>query len=291
LPNLPETGENRTNGTAEGAARDNQRDDVSGAQSVHKALQVMRLLAGSGAAGLKLVEIAAALDFSNPTTFRILKALEQEGVVERVSGSRSYTIGAEMVWLGLGAANRFPIALAAAPVLAQASVETGHTLLLNVRSGVHSVCAERANSNSPLRVTSAVVGSRKPLGVSPAGRTMLAFLPADTSQAIMQANAAQYEIHRRTIDDISSEIENVRSKGYLYCDGMTVRNTCALTVPVFDPGGVPVAAICAIAPRSRLQSNTLSQVVRALNASARTISDQLLRGAARQAHRPAGQPA
>jgi DNA-binding IclR family transcriptional regulator len=260
-------------------AASGDRDDVSGAQCIHRSLQIMRLLAGSPPQGLKLIDIAASLDLSHPTVYRILKALEREGVVERADGSRRYTVGLEMVWLGLGAARRFTIAAAAQNQLSRAVEEVGDTILLNVRSGVYSVCVERRNGGYPVKVTSAVVGSRLPLGASPAGRTMLAFLPEKQCSSIITANAQQLKAHDCSPEAIAEEIDYARARGYLCSEGLTVSNTRALIVPVFDAGGRPVAALSAISTRSRFPNSRFQNVVRTLNTCAKAISGELLQSA------------
>lgn len=253
------------------------REDTSGAQSIHRALQVMRVLAAEGEDGLRLTEIATGLRLSHPTTHRILKALELEGVVERAHGSRRYTIGAEMMWFGLRASTRFPIKAASAPTLDRLSNEIGDTILLTVRSGHDSVCVDRRTRSSAMHVTAAAIGSRLPLGVTPGGRAMLAFLPERTSQSIIAANAPHLDAYNSSEISVGEYLKTTRAKGYGICDGLTVRETLALTVPVFDAGGMPVAALSAITSRHRMPEHRLNEVVRVLNRSAKEISGALLR--------------
>jgi len=74
--------------------------EVDGTQSIQRALHILRLLAGGAASGMRLVDIAHGTRLHHSTTHRILRALEQEGIVERLVNSRRYTIGSEVVWLG-----------------------------------------------------------------------------------------------------------------------------------------------------------------------------------------------
>ena len=109
--------------------------EADGTQSIHRALRVLRLLANSAASGMRLVDIARGARLHHSTTHRILRALEQEGIVERLINSRRYTIGSEVVWLGLGASSRFPIATAAARALDRLSEQVGDAVFLSVHSG------------------------------------------------------------------------------------------------------------------------------------------------------------
>jgi IclR helix-turn-helix domain len=138
-----------------------QPQEVDGTQSIHRALHVLRLLAGSAASGMRLVDIANGARLHHSTTHRILRALEHEGIVERLTNSRRYTIGSEVVWLGLGASSRFPIATAAARALDRLSEQVGDAVFLSVHSGNDSICADRRIGSYPIQVLSIAIGSRR----------------------------------------------------------------------------------------------------------------------------------
>lgn len=255
-------------------APDSRSRDTDGAQSIHRAIDMIRLISAAPARGMKLIDIAEGCGLSHPTAYRILRALESEGVVERADDSRRYVIGTEVAWLGLKAAQRFPIAELAAPALDRASQEVGDTLLLSVRSGDFSVCVERRAGRYPVPVTIAAVGARLPLDTTPAGRTMLAFLSPRGPRPRFAADLQ---------DGPGSEIAQTRVQGYLVSDGLTVRDTKSVTVPIFDAGGHAIAALSAITSNTRLSSERLGSVVAALNTCSRTTSEALVRHAASRA--------
>lgn len=249
-------------------------DDAGGAQSIHRSLQVMRLLASAPPRGLKLVDIAAMLGLSHPTAHRILKALENEGVVERPDGSKRYRVGKEMVWFGLSAYVRFPINSAAAIPLERASEQIGETLLMSVRSGNDSVCVNRRSRPGSPHVTSASVGSRRPLHMTPSGKTMLAFLPEEVSESLMAASDDRTHHSKEQAIDFA---KTTRAQGFGLSDGLSVKQTCAITIPVFNSVGVPIAALCAIGPKFRIPDHRISHISRVLRDCSRAISDALLR--------------
>lgn len=248
--------------------------DSDGAQSIHRAIDMIRLLSTGSARGMKLIDIADGCGLSHPTAYRILRALESEGVVERADDSKRYVIGTEVAWLGLKAARRFPIAELAAPALDQASNDVGDTLLLSVRSGDFSVCVERRAGRYPVPVTIAAVGARLPLDTTPAGRTMLAFLSPRGPRPKLAAELQ---------DGPGSEVAQTRALGYLVSDGLTVRDTKSVTVPIFDAGGHAIAALSAITTTARLHGDRLGNVVAALSTCSRTTSEALVRHAASRA--------
>ncbi|MEF2070712.1 IclR family transcriptional regulator [Consotaella aegiceratis] len=247
----------------------------TGAQCIHRSLGVMRLLAGSSPDGVKLVDIAASLELSHPTAHRILKALEEEGVVERVRGSRRYTVGAEVAWLGLAAANRFPINAVAAPALERLSEVVGDSVFLAVQSRNDSIYADRRFGSYPVQTTTLPVGARRPMGISVAGRTMMAFLPERKRDAVLGDNRQRYESYGCTAEMILDGARQARSSGYLYAASVTAPHKRVVSVPVLDMVGAPVAAISVIASHNRLPEERLSRLLPLLRSAAREISQSL----------------
>ena len=249
--------------------------EVDGTQSIHRALHVLRLLAGSAASGMRLVDIAHGARLHHSTTHRILRALEQEGIVERLVNSRRYTIGSEVVWLGFGASSRFPIATAAARALDQLSEQVGDAVFLSVHSGNNSICADRRIGSYPIQVLSIAIGSRRPLGVSQGGRVILAFLPPRIAQQVIAANADRYARHDLDPGIIIENMNMARARGYLCSDGVTVKGTRVVAVPILDVRGIAVAAISVIAVRHRLPVGRVPGVIKSLKAASKEISQVL----------------
>jgi len=248
------------------------RGEETGTQCIQRSFSVMRLLASASRQGLKLVDVASALDLSHPTAHRILKALENEGVVERVRGSRRYTIGSETTWLGLVAAERFPITAAAAPVLEKLSSVVGDSVFLAVPSLNESVYADRRLGSYPVQTTTLAVGTRRPMGLSVAGRAMMAFMPDRKVDTILTANSRRFESYGCNSETVLEGMRQTRMRGYLYAASMTAREKRVISVPVLDMGGAPIAAISVIAQSHRLPETRVPRLVPNMRAAAQDIS-------------------
>ena len=260
-------------------ARATARSDDSGAQCIHRSFGIVRFLASSPPQGVKLTDIAAKLNLSHPTAHRILKALEKEGVVERVQGSRRYTVGCEAAWLGLAAVARFPITTVAAPLLDSLSRMIGDSVFLAVPSLNDSVYADRRIGSYPVQAVGLPIGARRPLGVSVAGRAMLAFMPERDVATVLQTNASRFAAYRCSPDMVLQGAREARQQGYLCADSVTAREKRVVSVPILDMVGAPVAAISVIASRSRLPNGRLAQLLPAL----RSATDEIARNLSHRA--------
>ncbi|GGO38453.1 transcriptional regulator [Gemmobacter aquaticus] len=262
--------------TAEGGSI---RSETSGTQCIHRSFAVVRMLASGSAEGEKLVDIAATLNLSHPTAHRILKALETEGIVERARGSRRYQLGSEAAWLGLAAFNRFPITRLASPVLDRLVETVGDSVFLSVPSHNDSVYADRRFGAYPVQARRVAVGARRPLGVSVAGRTIMAYMKPERLEAVLRENADRYGDWRCTESQILCGAEGAREQGFLCSDSVVNSERRVLAVPVRDIVGHPVAAISVIAARPRLGGERISRLVPLLREAARDISTALHRQA------------
>jgi len=249
---------------------------ASGAQSIERAFSIVRLLASKAPSSLRLLDIAKRVGLHRSTTYRLLRALEREGVVEREANSRSYTVGADLAWLGLGAGTRIPVRAAASPVLDWLSEAVGDAVFLTVRSGPDSVCADRRIGSYPIQVLSIAVGSRRPLGVSQGGRAILAFLKVEDAAEVIGQNSDRYAEFKVSEAMLKETIAAARRDGYLCSDGVTVRDTRVIAVPVLDINNMPIAAISVIATRHRIPSARIPKLAAILKEAASEISQRVV---------------
>jgi DNA-binding IclR family transcriptional regulator len=76
---------------------------VNGAQSIHKALRVLRYAAAGGSKGVKLRQVSESCSLTKATAYRILSSLTAEGFLDFDSSIRAYTLGREayiLCWSG-----------------------------------------------------------------------------------------------------------------------------------------------------------------------------------------------
>lgn len=116
---------------------------ADGAQSVRRAMAVLRLVAAGQDQGVRLTDVAALAGLARPTARRLLKVLMDETAVEQDPATRRYRIGNEITLLGLARPGGVSLRVVAEPYLASLAAEAGDTVFLSVRHGADSVCIGR----------------------------------------------------------------------------------------------------------------------------------------------------
>ncbi|MGE4451580.1 IclR family transcriptional regulator [Castellaniella sp.] len=253
----------------------NEHREGAGTQLIHRSMRILRMLASSPPQGETVANISSFLGLTQPTTYRIIKALEREGVVQQASGSHGYTIGAELAWMALGTLPKVLVTQAAAPALEQLSKAVEDSVFLAVRSGFDSIYVDRRLGRYPVQEVELCVGSRRPIGVNVAGRAMLGFLPQETVESIMQANEPRFAAFSIPLGDILRDAALSRKQGYVWNDSLTAPDRRSLAAPILDLSGNAVAAICVIARQYRLPESRIPQIVPYLIDAARQASEKL----------------
>lgn len=248
---------------------------TAGAQSIRRAVKLLRILAAGQEHGVRLTDVAAESGLNRPTVHRMLRVLAEEGAVEQDPATRRYLVGQEVSLLGLARTARFPIRALADPYLRHVCEQCGDTVFLTIRSGFDSICVDRKLGAYPIQVLSIEVGARRPLGVGVAGLVLLSLLPADEAAAIVRANEARLAQHRLSAARLAERMRVTRARGHAYAEAGVARGTRALSVPVFDARGQAVAAISIAAMADRLAPSRLPGLVDLIRGQAALISRRI----------------
>ncbi len=264
---------------ADGAPDDDLPTDdagaTRGAQSIRRALAVLRIVASGQERGVRLVDAARATGLNRTTVHRILRVLIDEGAVEQDRLTRSYLIGREVALLGLARTARFPIRAIAEPHLRHLAETLGDTTFLTIRNGVDSVCIDRRPGSYPIKVLSIEIGARRPLGAGVSGLMLLAGLPPDEARQIVRRNGQR--LAQLGIDGAAllARAEQARTLGYAFAPNGVVPGTRAIAVPVRRQDGRTVAGIALTATSDRLPDERLPLLVARMSERARLIAERL----------------
>ncbi len=247
----------------------------SGAQSIRRALTILRIVAAGRDVGLSLQQVAQATGLSRPTVHRILQTLVSEGVAEQSPRTRRYLVGEQVSLLALARPRRSLLDEAAAPILERTARDLGDTVFLTIRTQMDTLCLARRLGSFPIQVLVIEVGARRPLGVSSAGLAILSSLPADEAAEILKANALRLAAFGVDPAKVSAQVEISRFRGYALSDPGLVPGTKAISVTAL-PGpqhSTPVLTIAAI--RKRLAPWRESTVVSTLRKACDEIKHEL----------------
>jgi DNA-binding IclR family transcriptional regulator len=248
---------------------------VAGAQSIRRALAVLRIVATGQERGMRLTDVVEQSGLNRATVHRILRVLMEERAIEQDRETRRYLVGQEISLLGLARTARFPIRAVAEPYLHKLGDELGDTVFLTIRSGLDSICVERVAGSYPIKVLSIEVGARRPLGVGVAGVMLLAALTDEEAANLVATHARRLRAHQLTPATLMERVRKARELGYAYTDAGIVRGTRAVAVPIHGPQRDVVAALSLTTITERLPASRLPVVVERMQEQAAQITRRL----------------
>ncbi|HEV7256741.1 MAG TPA: IclR family transcriptional regulator [Bosea sp. (in: a-proteobacteria)] len=228
---------------------------MSGSQSVDRALRLLALIGREPAGGLPLTEIVAGSGLNKPTARRLLLALMRAGLVEQEPQSRHYCLGEEAFVLGVLAARRHGLLELAMESLRRLSAVTMDTSFLSIRRENYAVCLHREEGTYPVRTHALQTGQQHPLGVGAGSLAMLAVLPDDDVDRIIETNTptllAQYPGFAPEL--IRGDLALARERGFAVNPGRLVASSWGVGAAFRYPDGRVAGALSLAAIDSRMQ--------------------------------------
>jgi IclR family acetate operon transcriptional repressor len=251
----------------------NSRKAYAGTQAVQRAVRLLKAL-GSEKREPTLADLVRSVGLNKTTAYRLLTALEAEGLVERGAGD-GYRLGPELVALGgraLGAADLREAAREELTALAKKTRETAH---LEVRVGAETLILDEVMGSHRVGTTPSL-GTRWPAHATSTGKVLLAALGASDLDAVLLAPLPA--LTPRTITGkaaLRRELRRVRERGYATGIEELEPGFMAVAVPVHARDGQVVAAVGIDGPRVRLDPERLAAIARTLPPYAARISERL----------------
>ncbi len=226
-----------------------------GVQSIHRAVLLLRIASQESERGLTLSRIAKTAGLKLSTTHRILSALIQEGLLSLNPETRCYRPGFELFSLGRSA-KQFLIRDTYRPALENIADKTRDTAYLIIRDGYDSLCIDRVEGASPLRLL-LDVGARRPLGMGAASLSLFAYASDETVEKILRFNEMRYrDCSEMGLAHMRKLVAKCRKRGYALTEGVIDKGVTGIGVPLYNRkheirGAISVAAISEKIDKSR----------------------------------------
>jgi len=221
-----------------------------------------------------LTELARAVGLNKTTAYRLLTALESEGMVMRRAGADTYRLGPEAVALGGRAMRSNDLRLASHFELEALAQHTGETATLEVLSGSQVLILDEVPGQHLVGSTQSI-GTRWPAHATSTGKALLAHLPDAQRKAILRPPLAKLTAKTiTTLAGLRAELARARERGYATAIEEIEAGYVAVGAPVRNHEGRVVAAISIGGPSLRLAANRVAE----LAAQVRQAADRVSRG-------------
>lgn len=247
-----------------------------GTQTVSRAVALLKAFTDSQPE-MGLSELARAVGLNKTTAFRLLAALEHEGLVAHDTHGGSYRLGLEAISLGARALRATDLRSAGRLELEALARETGETAALEILDGGDVVVLDEVHGKFVIG-TMLAVGMRWPAHATSTGKAILAFLRDEERSAALRGMRRLAVPTRKTIGDreaLRGELARIRERGYATAEGELEENFVAVGAPVFSHEGRVVAGVSIGGPGTRLTSERIPELAALVRQAAGRISRRL----------------
>jgi IclR family transcriptional regulator, acetate operon repressor len=262
-----------------------------GTRAVLRAIRVLKAFTPE-APERRLLELCRVAGLSKGTAYRLLTALESEGMVERVREAEAWRLGSESLALGSRALAGLDLRSAAQAELRALAEETRETITLEVLVGTDTLILDEAMGGHVVG-TLPSVGTRWPAHATSTGKALLAELPAAALEQLLPARLARST--PRTLAQrarLLADLQRVRARGYATSVEELEPGFAAVGAAVRGAGGQAIAAISVGGLRDRVAARLPGLGREAMAAAARISARVGHRDAAvRGQHVPASRKA
>jgi DNA-binding IclR family transcriptional regulator len=186
-------------------------------------------------------------------------------MVEFDKRTSHYRLGLKAYRLGSIVAKSMELVKQGDPLLLGMAEETSETAFLVLPDGNEALCVRRFDGSHQIRVLYLEPGKRCPFNCGAAQRVLLAHLPDQRWEEVVQGHArrmTQYSLVSR--DELERDRREIRERGYSVSWEDVTLHACALGAPVRDASGSVVAAVSISGIVQRFSAERLPGLIRSV---------------------------
>ncbi len=224
-----------------------------------------------------MTEFSKKLNISIGSVQRITNSLIALGYLAKNKKSKKYRLTPKWLPVGFGVLASLEIRKIALPYLKQLYKETGETVSLALRDADEVIYIERLLTPHLIGFNIRP-GLRRPLYPNSIGRAILAFLPDDEKNEIINRFLSDNDFSRNSLDrpKIELKLNEIKQTGYTVNRVRYSGGALAIAVPVFDHLGAAIAGInIGMPPTVKTTNGNFQTNVQLLKRAGESISSEL----------------
>ncbi|ELY44767.1 IclR family transcriptional regulator [Natronorubrum bangense] len=226
-------------------------------RSVERAFRLVDELAENGGGGVS--ELADRLDMPVSTVHDYLQALVATGYV--TMENKEYQTTTRFLEVGHRHRHRLEVFKAVRDELEDVAEETGEHATLLIEEDDQAVILAVQEGPDAVNLF-AYPGARMPLHATAPGKAMLAHMPAERVDEIIDRHGL-VAVTSQTITDsdvLFEQLESIRQAGYAVDEGERIAGMVCIAAPILDKSDQVRGSICVCGPQSRINETRRNEI-------------------------------
>ncbi len=223
-----------------------------------------------------LSEIAEKLQVGISTAHRLTNTLMVEGFLTKDSLTKKFRLGASILGMGNTIITQNQLCRISIPVLESLAVNTGETAHIAILKEYQAIYLIRMDSKHTVHLLSHA-GKQNPIHCTSSGQAILAFQDEPfVDQVIARGLQRHTENTITTPVKFKQLLNSIRRKGYSISEEELHQGVSSIAVPVKNINGQVIASISIAGPTSRINQDTLSNLVKVVKQAADQVSEGII---------------
>lgn len=229
-------------------------------QSIGRAKAILDVLAAANGRHVPLREIAEGTGLLKTTTFNLVTALADTGLVER-DARRGYRLGLHALIYGRVIERQLDIVAEVRPHLVQLCADTRETVNLALPCPTDIVIVESLEGGQGLRVSS-YAGTRATYHSTACGRALLAHMPHAMRRKILTLAPLMAPTPKTcvSVSGIEALLSECRRIGYVSEIEENELGAACIAAPIRNEAGEAIAAVSIAGPLSRMGAKRRAEI-------------------------------
>jgi DNA-binding IclR family transcriptional regulator len=226
-------------------------------------------------ASLNLAQLTQTSGFPRATAHRLLSQLRDLGYLQYDAATRHFRLGYKLLERGTIVSEQLDLRPVARPHMERLRDETHETVSLQVVDGDEGVYVEKLEPLEGFRLWTRV-GMRRPLHAGCSMRVLLAYLPPERIEHIIQLDLPR--LTPLTITDpeaLRRALTAIRAHGYCTTFGESHEGVHGVAVPIRDHTGQVAASLSVLGPAARIPRSRTADLIPKVMRTAADISRDL----------------
>lgn len=242
--------------------------------SVIKAMEVLDCLAAANGP-LSAPEVGRRCGLSRPTAYRLLITMATRGYIATTEEG-TYHLGPRVLSLGQSLLDSLDLLELSKPEIHELNQAADETTLLAILDQTEILYVYTVESSQPVR-TYSKAGKRNPLYCTGLGKAVLAFLPAEKRNALLDQMTLAPRTAKSIVDKTAlvEHLKQVQAQGFAIDDLECEDGVRCVGAPIFDYKGEAFAAVSVSGPAYRVTEARVQELAPLVVKAARNISGKL----------------
>ncbi|MFC3882224.1 IclR family transcriptional regulator [Bacillus songklensis] len=242
--------------------------------SVHNAVRILQTFSLSETE-LGISELSVRLGLAKSTVFRLMKTLNECGLVEKNMETQKYHLGIAAFELGFTVYHSMELRRVALPILDKLAKSIRRVVRLGVydKGGIVYLCKRIHDEDNG---TISQIGDRVPSYCTAVGKMLLANQNEKEIERVIEGSLTAYT--NKTITsprELKQQILDIKKRGYAVTMEELRNGISSVAVPVYNDMGKMIAAISVTGSKFNFYPNQIQQYVSEMRTCSRLITERL----------------